>query len=272
MYWDGSFSNSYYFKRGLYERRKEMKIVSIVLLSIISLLLFGYGSSVMMLNSGSSFYLIWFAGGLFLLLIAFLIYKDLLKKIPKIIKIIFWICFTIGFVILVYTQVLIISCFNKTPINNLDFIIVLGAQVRKEGPGTVLQYRLDAAIDYLNNNPDTLVIVTGGKGVNEPSPEAVIMQDYLIKKGIDKERIRIEYECQNTTQNISNSLKLYDIKDKKVGIVTNNFHLYRAMSIAKKQGIKNVYGISAYSTPYYLPHNSIRETAGILKDTLFGNM
>ena len=249
-----------------------MKIALLIFFCLLALLSFGYGSSVMMLNSGSSFYLIWYAIGLFILIMAILWYKEFLKKIPRIIKLLFWICFSIGMLIIIYTQVLVIKGFYSKPIDNLDYIIVLGAQVRKDGPGAVLQYRLDAAIDYLNNNPDTLVIVTGGQGNNEPSPEAVVMQDYLIQKGIDKERIRIEYESKNTIQNISNSLKLYDIKDKNVGIVTNNFHLYRATSIAKKQGIKHVYGISAYSTPYYLPNNSLRETMGILKDTLFGNM
>ncbi len=249
-----------------------MKIIGIILLCLIALLCFSYGSSVMMLKSGSSFYLIWFAIGLFLIIVTFLWYKGLLKKIPKIVKILFWICFTIGMIVILYTQILVFKGFNYKPIDNLDYIIVLGAQVRRDGPGAVLQYRLDAAIDYLNDNPDTLVIVTGGQGSNESSPEAVVMQEYLIKKGIDKERIRIEYESRNTIENISNSLKLYDIKDKKVGIVTNNFHLYRAVAIAKKQGIKNVYGISAYSTPYYLPNNALRETVGILKDTLFGNM
>ena len=249
-----------------------MKIIGIVILCIFALLSFNYGASVMMLNAGTIFFLIWFCFGILLLLIAFLWYKNLFKKIPKIIMIIFLICFSIGLSILIYTQILISKGFNYTEKNNLDFIIVLGAQVRKDGPGAALQYRLDAAIDYLNNNPDTLVIVTGGQGNNEPSPEAVVMQDYLIQKGIDRERIRIEYESKNTIQNISNSLKLYDIKDKSVGIVTSNYHLYRAVQIAKKQGIKNVYGIKAYSTPYYLPHNCLRETVGILKDFLLGNL
>ncbi len=242
------------------------------LLFLLAIMSIAYGSSVMKLNTGSSFYLIWFVIGLFLIVMAFLWYKKYFKKIPKIIKVIFWIFFSIGAIVLIYTQALVIEGFNYKRVDNLDYIIVLGAQVKKDGPGAALKYRLDAAIDYLNNNPDTLVIVTGGQGSNEPAPEAVIMQEYLIKNGIDSERIRIEYESKNTIQNISNSIKLYDIKDKKVGIVTNNFHLFRAVAIAKKQGIKNVYGISAYSTPYYYPHNALRETFGILKDTLYGNM
>ena len=50
----------------------------------------------------------------------------------------------------------------------LDYIIVLGAQVRKDGPSPVLKYRLDKAVEYLNENPDTVCIVSGGQGSNEP--------------------------------------------------------------------------------------------------------
>lgn len=54
----------------------------------------------------------------------------------------------------------------------LDYIIVLGAQVRKDGPSPVLKYRLDKAVEYLNENPDTVCIVSGGQGSNEPWSEA----------------------------------------------------------------------------------------------------
>lgn len=54
---------------------------------------------------------------------------------------------------------------------HLDYVVVLGAQVRKSGPSKALRYRLDTAADYLRNSPDTICIVSGGKGANEPFPE-----------------------------------------------------------------------------------------------------
>ena len=129
-----------------------------------------------------------------------------------------------------------------------------------------------SVLDYLNDNPNTLVIVSGGKGANEPITEAQGMKDYLIKKGISEDHIIMEDKSNNTIQNIHNSMELFDYKNSSVGIVSSNFHLYRAVAIAKKQGLQNVSGIKAYSTPYYFPHNALRECFGILKDTIFGNM
>ena len=45
---------------------------------------------------------------------------------------------------------------SKKGSQDLDYIIVLGAQVREDGPSVVLKYRLDAAVDYLNGNPEHL--------------------------------------------------------------------------------------------------------------------
>lgn len=62
----------------------------------------------------------------------------------------------------------IISRMDEHTNPNLDYVTVFGAQVRKSGPSKVLRYRLDTAIDYLNENPGTICIVSGGKGPNEP--------------------------------------------------------------------------------------------------------
>ena len=57
-----------------------------------------------------------------------------------------------------------------------------------------------------------------------------------------------------------------------MGIVTNNFHLFRGMRIARKAGIVNVCGIAADSNPLYLPNNMVRESLGLAKDFLAGNI
>lgn len=154
----------------------------------------------------------------------------------------------------------------------MDYLIVLGAQVRENGPSAVLQYRLDAALSYMQENPETICIVSGGQGVNEPFSEAKGMSDYLISHGILSERIILEDTSRNTVENIRNSKALIRNFDGSVGIVTNNFHVFRAVGIAKAQGLGDVYGISAYSHPLYLPNNVLRECCGILKDYFFQNL
>ena len=122
----------------------------------------------------------------------------------------------------------------------------------------VLKYRLDKAVEYLNENPDTVCIVSGGQGSNEPWSEAEGMARYLQEKGIDTARILPEDKSQTTEQNITNS-KMLMKEGASVGIVTNNFHVFRALQIAKKYGLSDVCGIAADSTPKYLPNNMLRE-------------
>ena len=73
---------------------------------------------------------------------------------------------------------------NVTPVKNLDYIIVLGAQVKESGPSVVLRYRLDRAVSYLKENDNTLVIVSGGQGANEKATEASVMKEYLVNNAM----------------------------------------------------------------------------------------
>ena len=144
--------------------------------------------------------------------------------------------------------------------------------MREDGPSVVLRYRLDTAISYLNENPNTICIVSGGQGFNEPFSEAEGMADYLIENGIEKSRILLEDESTNTLENIRNSKALMESSYNGVGIVTNNFHVFRAVQLAKAQGLENVCGIAADSSKIYLPNNVLRECCGILKDWLLNNI
>ena len=242
-----------------------------IIFYILCFVLTSYGISVQNLNSGSSFYLIWYFLAVMSFLLGIKIKKDIFSKLPKFINILLIIVISIGIIIFIFTESLVISRFNEKTKEDLDYLIILGSQIRKDGPSTTLYFRLEAALDYLKDHPNTTIVVSGGQGKNEPISEALGMKEYLVKKGVDEKRIIMEDQSRNTTGNIQNSMKLIDY-NKKVGIVTNNFHLYRAMSIAKKQGIKNIYGISAYSTPYYYANNCLREFFGIVKDKMLHNL
>lgn len=147
---------------------------------------------------------------------------------------------------------------------NLDYIIVLGAQVLEDGPSAVLRYRLDEAVRYMNENEHTICIVSGGQGYNEPFPEAEGMFHYMKEKGIAEERILLESESSTTEENIRNSSRM--IKEgASVGIITNDFHVFRALQTAKAQGLKNVCGIAAGSNRLFLPNNMLREFFGEIK-------
>ena len=143
---------------------------------------------------------------------------------------------------------LILSSVNDQGIESADSLIILGAQVRGEPakPSPVLKERLDTALIYLQNNPATKVVVTGGQGHDEMDSEANVMADYLISHGIDPDMIIREDESTNTMENLLNAKKLTDLGQTVV--VSNDFHLYRAKMLAKRIGINNVTGLAAKST------------------------
>ena len=167
---------------------------------------------------------------------------------------------------------LIFSAAAATPAAGLDALVVLGAGLRPDGtPSEALAYRLDAALDYLEDNPDTVCVVSGGQGLGESRAEADAMYDYLLEHGLDAGRVTREDRSTSTAENVRNSAELLE-PGSSVGIVTNDFHLYRALRIAEKNGLARASGLAAPSNPLYLPQSALRECAALAKDLLVGNL
>ncbi len=238
------------------------------LLGAFSLLCILYGIAIASLNTGSAFYVIWFviAGVFALLTVA--VGKRWFARMPQELRRVLLGFVCLGLLFFLAVQGCILSGFGAKGEENLDYVIVLGAQVKPDGPGSILRRRLNVAIDYLNANPETICIVSGGQGTNEPWSEARGMADYLIQNGIDASRILLEDTSRTTLQNLTNSKDLLP-SDVSVGIVTNNFHVFRALQMAKALGYTDVCGIAADLSPLYLPHNMLRETLAIIKYMLF---
>ena len=232
-----------------------------------------YGITVMLVNSGSKFFCVWYAGGICFLLLSLFIRKNIFEKLPKAVNALLAACAAFGIVFVLLTQGMVVSGFMDSEKENLDYIIVLGSQVKPSGPAVVTRLRLDRAYEYAVNNPDTVIIVSGGQGSNEPATEASVMKEYLVSKGIDESRIIAEDKSTNTSENLQFSMALADgLQDSSVGIVSSEFHMFRALAIAKKCGYTDTYGIPARSVRLYLPNNMLRESIGILKDLLMGNL
>lgn len=246
--------------------------VGAVLWFLLGILCLLYGISVLAAGSGTAFFAVWLAMGICCWIFALAVWLRLWKKLPRAAKRMLLCLVVVGAGFFCVVEGFIFSGFHAKEEEGLDYLIVLGAQVYERGPSPVLAYRLDAAVRYLSENPDTVCIVSGGQGANEPFSEAQGMADYLIANGIEKERILLEDQSRSTVENIVNSMEFFDAETETVGIVTNNFHVFRATGIAKKQGIVNVCGICADANLWYLPNNLLREFFGVCKDTLVGNM
>lgn len=173
---------------------------------------------------------------------------------------------------LAWAEIIIISYGAKQPTPGADYVIVLGAQVKGRQVSHNLAKRLDAAFSYAKDNPSTTVVVSGGKGTGEDVTEASAMRAYLEQKGLEGSRILEEDRSTNTDENIRFCRQLVDMDQSHVVIVTNNFHVYRGIRIAKKQGMTNVEGLGAAILPYSLPNMYLREGIAVIKYKLCGQI
>lgn len=250
------------------------KSFGVVLLGILSLACLVYCLSIFFfMGYGSRFFVIWGVLAVFLGMLAWLLsYPEKVKRIPRFWRRIFGMLSLIGLIVFLAVEGMILSGFSSQPAQGADYVIILGAQWKTSGPSYVLKKRLDVAADYLKENPQTMAIVSGGQGSNEPVSEAVGMKGYLIDLGIPEERILMEDASTNTNENLINSSALLNKEKDRVVLVTNNFHIFRACGIARHQGYARVEGLAAGSYPGMLPNNLLREFFGVIKDTLAGNM
>ena len=307
---------------------------------------------------------------------------------------------TAGAVIFVILQMLIFGGMIGTAPEHLDYLIVLGAKVREDDISASLKHRLDKAIRFAQEHPETKLILSGGQGKDEPTTEAQAMAEYLQYNGIAPEQILLEGQSTSTRENMAfskalieeqrqeekesvrrkqvdenrrrmelsmfllqlekeaaekekaadndlpfsgfaggqgereqamiekdyrppktrrselteksreflaqgglNRQRSYDpgyaivegavgqgqnlealmqvypgVKELlpdtplQIGVLTSNFHLFRAMKIGEKCGFEHLYGVASSSDPILFVHLCVREGMAILKDKFLGNM
>jgi len=133
---------------------------------------------------------------------------------------------------------------------NAGAAILFGAGLDGDRPSAVLRSRLDKAGQWLRENPDAFIIVSGGQGAEETDTEARVMARELVKAGISPQRILAEEQALDSEQNVGFSREILgDIGyDGPVALITNEFHLYRVKLLAAQAGLEPV-GVPA-ETPY----------------------
>ncbi len=194
-----------------------------------------------------------------------------------IVRIIKWVCiaaYALFGALFVTTTLIIITCEDDYPADELDAIIVLGCGIRGDFPTLVLKNRLDRAAECYNQNKELMIIVSGGQGAGEAYSEAHVMKKYLISIGVAEQNIIEEEESYSTRENFIFS---YDIINKRIGedasiaFVTTKFHVFRASRVAHSMGIE-AHGIAADDIWYLVPNNYLRECAAIVQYALSGKI
>lgn len=160
---------------------------------------------------------------------------------------------------------IIIGGINSEAPDGLDYIIVLGAAVRGREPATPLLLRMMKACEYLTENPGTIAVASGGQGLGEDISEAECIRNYLTEHGIEESRILLEAASRDTDENIRNSFAIIGDDDAEAGIVTNSFHIFRALTIAHRQGHENVCGVPARTLLPLGIHYTVREYFGMMQ-------
>lgn len=168
-------------------------------------------------------------------------------------------------------SVFMINASRDAPKGRDSTVVVLGCKVNGTSPSLMLERRLDAAYEFLSENPDVTVIVSGGKGDDEHISEAQCMKEYLVDMGISPERIFMEDKSSSTYENLKFSKKIIEDNNlsSDITIVTDSFHQLRAEMIAGELGIK-AYNVSAHTPMWLIPTYWVREWFGVAYQFVFG--
>ncbi len=154
-----------------------------------------------------------------------------------------------------------------------DAVIVLGAGVYGDQVSLSLAHRLDAALEYKSQNPEAVIVVTGGRGFQEDVTEAYAMSKYLIERGADPSSIIKEENASSTTENFKFSKKMLDERfgenNYRAAVVTNDFHVFRAVKIAAKCGL-DVTHLHAKTPLNTVVSSYLREAAAVAKFVILG--
>lgn len=169
-----------------------------------------------------------------------------------------------AFILIILIGSRVVDGMYEEPENGLDYVIVLGARVRGDKPTRALRKRLDRAMEYAKENPDTVFILSGGQGPDEGISEAQCMYVYMKENGMDISRLLMEDRSTTTQENMRFSAEFLDPKNDRIGIVSNNFHIFRALLLARSEGYQNICGIPAHSDAWMQQHYVLREICALL--------
>ncbi len=192
------------------------------------------------------------------------------EPVSVVLRNLFTLVLSAGFLVYAVTLGVIFLAGRSKGNEDCAYIIVLGAKINGTQPSRALLERVRAAFSYLCVHPDTIAILSGGQGLNEEIAECDYMYRELIKMGISTDRLVLENRSTTTWENLRYSLALMDRLPHKIGLVSSEYHLFRACLFAKRRGVEPV-GIPAKSTHFTTRLNDyLREGAGIWHYIILG--
>lgn len=197
-------------------------------------------------------------------------YQKFKKIMPK------WLKLSIVFLLIicfVFPSFLVLYGLSDSPDFKEDALIVLGAAVQGDTPSLALRDRLDRAVEYHKNNPNAIIVVSGGKGPQENISEAEAMENYLISNEVNSEVIIKEEKSTSTYENFLYSKDILDElfgENYKVAFISNEYHIYRAKGIAECVGLSDTVFYHSNTRWYSVLPGTLRECLAVMKFWILG--
>ena len=154
--------------------------------------------------------------------------------------------------------------------NDFDCILILGAGVKKDGSPTDMLYdRLMAGYQAFNNEKSKSIFLSGDSE-HESYTETVTMKNTLTEKGVNDISIICDGYGLSTYESIWRAKHVYGYN--KILIVSQKYHLYRALHIAHELGLE-AYGLDGALRTYgKQPMYSLREYLARVKDVVLAEL
>ena len=142
---------------------------------------------------------------------------------------------------------LIISEEDSAAIKDVDCILVLGCLVRKDGtPSDMLADRINTGIDLYKSGVSAKLLVSGDHGQKDYN-EVGTMKEYAMAEDVPSEDIFMDHAGFSTYESLYRAKEIFSAK--KIVIVTQKYHLTRALYIARSLGIE-AYGVPSDARTY----------------------
>lgn len=183
-----------------------------------------------------------------------------------------WITKLVQWVLLLLLGAIFAMIFSHSlegPDVQTEYVIVLGMALENGKPNSDLLGRVDAAYEYAQRHPDAKLILTGGNKTEISDSEASVMRDLLLKKGVPESRMILDDKASSTIQNFENVAQLIDVK-RPVALVTSDYHMLRAVSLARSMGYRQVVDVPARSDFLLWPANVMWEIVCIYDNVRLG--
>ena len=136
----------------------------------------------------------------------------------------------------------ILSVQEAAQLQDVDCILVLGCLVKDDGrPSDMLQDRLRRAVELYDQGGAPKLLMTGDHG-RVDYDEVATMKQYAIDAGIASENVFMDHAGFSTYESIYRAKEIFQAD--KILIVTQEYHLYRAIYIANRLGVE-AYGVSS---------------------------